>query len=290
MSDQLARIQSLLDLGRPEEAAQVAAEALTTDPDNAELLAARAEALVEFDPKSALEPAQRAVTLAPDQPLIMRSLLRVQWRAGKLQPALETADRLRTMAPEMPEAHAWRSGVLVSQIAASNRRVPKKRDLAEAKASAERAIEVAPWWPSAHVMLGRVLLIDGRADDATAAAGTALQLDPNSAMAHELMGDIHQMQGNIREAGDHYVSAGKASPDAGATSRLRELERPALIAGGIGAFFVARLLVTALRVSGSTPIVALVIIVAVVVGLYLLYRRRQAKARAALSTEARDVL
>lgn len=219
----IARIEALTALGRHEDAARHAAEAVTREPDNAWLHAAWAEAMIEFDPLSAVPQAQRALGLAPDQPEMLRTLVRAQWRAGGTAHALESVERLRAMAPGMAEAHTWRAALLVSSVWRHNRSAGV---LADAAASAREGLRLAPTWPNANLTVGRIHLLSGDARTAQLYIDQTLQLDPNYAPAHELLGDLHRIGGNVRAASDAYVRAGRADPTSDATGRLRQLLRP----------------------------------------------------------------
>ncbi|MEM9133484.1 MAG: tetratricopeptide repeat protein [Actinomycetota bacterium] len=292
MSSELARIRSLIELGRHEEAAAAAAEALTTDADNAELWAARAEALSKVEPKQALEPAQRAVAMAPDSPNVQRVLVQVNIRLDRVDEALAAIERLQTMVPHWPEPHTWRAVVLIRKIGKSKRSSPDKTLVAEARAAARRGVEAAPTWPNAHTVLGWTHLVVGEVEPARAAAATALQLDPNWADGHELMGDIHRQEGNVREAADAYVRAGKANPEHGATDRLREFQRPAAILGGVGVFGIW-LVVRALTVvgrSGVGPGVMVFLVSTAVVAVVAFYLIRRSRVQNQLSSEAQTVI
>lgn len=292
MNADQARIDSLIELGRHEEAAAAAAEALVLDPDNPDLLAAQAAALVGVDPKRALAPAERAVSMAPDSPEVLRVLIQVQISLDRPDDALASIERLQAMVPHWPEPNTWRAVVLIRKIGKSKRAVPDRKLVAEARAAATKGVQAAPNWPNAHTVLGWTHLVVDEIGPAKAAATRALQLDPNWADGHELMGDIHRFEGNVREAADAYVRAGKANPEDGASERLREFQRPAAILGGVGVlgiWLLLRVLLVAGR-SGVSTGVLVFFVSAAIVAVAAFYLIRRSRLQNQLSAEAQDII
>lgn len=78
---------------------------------------------------------------------------------------------------------------------------------AEAKTAAASALKINGQDPSAHVVVGRVALADGKADDALSEARAALGAMANSAAAKLLMADAYAKKGDIDLALEQYQAA-----------------------------------------------------------------------------------
>ncbi len=286
----LERVESLLALGRAEEAARTAEDALAHAPEDPFLLAALARARLEFAPDEAIGPARRAVHLAPAHPRVHLVLVRTLWRTGALRDAVAEVDRLIAQAPFMPEAHASRAGIIVENATMSGRRKAAAKYVDDARTSAERAVALAPDWPSGHVMAGRVALVGGNWLKARSHAKEALRLDPELAAAHELLGASAHASGDLNSAGDHFVRAGRLDPDQSTVDRLRSLRRPLGWGALIGFWVLYRVAVVSTRAANPPTWFWAVFglgVVATVGGVRWWIRRR---ARDELSAEARQVL
>lgn len=284
-ADVIARIESLLALGRDEEAAAMATTAITHEPDNADLHVLHSSAIVDVDPKRSLASAERAVALAPDRPAPLEALVRAQWRRRRYDDALESVARLKEMSPMRAHAHSWHAGILLSKHGA-----PSDNTLAEAEAAARRGVRLAPSWPTGHGLLAQVLFAADRLPEAQEEAEKTLELDPDNAMGHKLLGDIHKKRGDVRQASESYVAAGRADPDSGATDRLRKLQAPALLAGGF-ATYLFRTGLRIPRIDSSTMAVVVAVIVGVTLIVWYAWRQDNAKkTRSEMSEEARRIL
>ena len=80
-------------------------------------------------------------------------------------------------------------------------------DVSAAKSAAETALSVEPQDASTHVVYGKVLLADGKPDDAIRAAQSALKILPNAAGAKLLIADAYAKKGEIDLAVENYQNA-----------------------------------------------------------------------------------
>jgi superkiller protein 3 len=92
-------------------------------------------------------------------------------------------------------------------------------------ADAERAfaasLRIAPDNPRQLCRMADALYRQDKLDQAAAHLETALALDPNTAVAHSLLGDIFERKGQVPKAIEHFKAAVAAAPDlARAHSRL----------------------------------------------------------------------
>ena len=280
---ELARVHALLRLGRDQEAAQAAEEALAADPDDVDLLLALADAQAGFDPGAAVSAAKRAVERGPQDPDALRVLARCHWREGSLNLALEAVDAMMAIAPTMPEAHSYRAGILLQNATQHGR--PHKKTLAKAAESADRAVELAPNFAAAHYLRGQVALALKDRVTAERSARRVLAIDPEDSRGHELLGSIAEARGDVRTAGDHYLAAGRADPSSGAAERLASLSTPFKVGAGIALWLTYRVVVTLAR-NGQGIAAGVIAVVAVIVVLAALRWRRQ-QVDAALSEDAR---
>ena len=85
--------------------------------------------------------------------------------------------------------------------------------LGKARAYADRALELDPANPDAYITSGLVLLMEGRHDDAVAAARKAVQLAPGSADVAQLAGFILTPSGYPDEAASLIEKAMTLSPN-----------------------------------------------------------------------------
>lgn len=89
----------------------------------------------------------------------------------------------------------------------------KLYNLPEAVASAERAVEVAPWSWAAHMRLSDASRAAGRHIHALEAAREAVRLAPDQAQAHLSLALAHNALGEYDEAADGYRAALRLDPD-----------------------------------------------------------------------------
>lgn len=77
----------------------------------------------------------------------------------------------------------------------------------------EKGVEVEPYGPAVRFQLSRALMRLGRFDEAQKHLETAVDLDPNYADAHVLLGDVYRQQGELDKALAVYKRALELKPD-----------------------------------------------------------------------------
>jgi tetratricopeptide (TPR) repeat protein len=209
-----ARVGAAVALGRFDEVERLARDGLADAPDDEVLLASLAEALAEQDPDGskaeATELMGRAVAAAPFDPWVRRtasitcSLLEL-WREG-----LEHAEEAVRLAPNDAFSHIVLAERLIA--VASVQHWNTKQHLIRAAQHADLAIHLAPADGVTYLVAGRVRLALG--DDVAARYYTDLGmgLDPQHPLGHQLRGVLAMRAGNIGDAGDHYIAAGRLDP------------------------------------------------------------------------------
>jgi eukaryotic-like serine/threonine-protein kinase len=91
--------------------------------------------------------------------------------------------------------------------------LPPRQALQEAKSAAENALRLSSDLSEAHVSLGHVLVLhDWDWRHAEEEYQRAIALDPNSAQAHNLYGELLQVQGRTKEAVREAEKAGQLDP------------------------------------------------------------------------------
>ena len=215
----LARAQGLLELKRFDDAGSLLERLLGREPDNPLAWGLLAQAkLGADDPRDALEAAERAAALAPDDdwPHRLRSIALQQ--LGDDEGAISAAREAVAAGP-----HTWQA---YSRLAIALG--VAKRDLDEALASAELGVELGPHVPAAHYALG--VVHDRRGDHAEAERcfRQALELDPqhtpsHNALAARQLAASRGRPGNLAAAASGFRDAVRADPRSGVSGRNLEL-------------------------------------------------------------------
>jgi len=150
----------------------------------------------------ALEYAQRAVEIAPEQYYLRMTLARVLARLGRVQEALAQDEQAMRMDPDPARAH-YNFAVALMELG----KVP------EAARSFEQALQIKPEIPLAHDGLGSALYQMGRVPEAIKEFEAELRINPNYANAHNNLGNALQGQGRVSEAIEQYEQAVRLKPD-----------------------------------------------------------------------------
>ncbi len=212
------RARVLIKLRRYDEAAELAREALVRHPTDASLFDALANALIADDPDCALDAAEEAARIRPEDPVVLETLTRCLMAVERLPAALEVCKRLRSVGAHLPESHAHYAAILHTLGV----RWEKPRLVRAAYRSIRTAQELDPDLVYTHLVLGRMAFEEGDYGAAWAHTNKALWLDPDDVPARVLLGNIAERRGAYRVAGDHYLVAAKADPSSdGATSLAR---------------------------------------------------------------------
>ncbi len=123
---------------------------------------------------------------------------------GDLAGAVTEYEAARALAPDEPEAHLW-LGVLYEEQG--------RKD--EASKSFARARELLGNEVDFLVQRGMIYTQMGKAEATVADANAALALDPESAMAHFLLGGAFEAQGKVMEAYEEFERAAELADQAG---------------------------------------------------------------------------
>jgi len=173
----LRNAETLLDLGRQEQALRDAGAVLAREPGNADAHRIVGEALLELGRWSELTPLARdAVSSFPDDAWAWRLLALAQMETGHEADALHAADRLYALAPEVTFAVYTYARVLHAFGRA-----------ADALPALERALETQPDDIDLHLARASCLWTVGRAREARETAASALRIDPTNDDAQRIL-------------------------------------------------------------------------------------------------------
>lgn len=175
----LARIQSLIDVGRYAEARTRVTEYLAAEPSSVDGCCLLATCELELNaPAAAVRAAERAIRLAPSFDLAHR--LRALGLSANHVPldALDAAEEAVRLDPNDYVNHHTVALVLVRRSESLN-----PDEVVRAREAALRAVELAPHAPDAHIVAGLTAgLLKRRRDERTSYL-EALRLDPQNAIA-----------------------------------------------------------------------------------------------------------
>ena len=143
---------------------------------------------------------------------------RYEWNKGESQElaraALAAFDEALALDPSFAQAYASRSSVL--QALTRNAYLPYAEGFAQARAAAERAVELAPDTSDAYVALGRLAIgADWDWQKSEAALRKALELNPSNAAAYIVLAQLLSGLGRNNEAlaaADQAVSLDPLAP------------------------------------------------------------------------------
>ena len=193
----------LLQQGRADLAEPELRRALASDPDDADLHATLALALVDLDrARDALPEADRAVGLAPDVAIghYARAAAYLQLDDPKRAEAA-SRDALRIDADDV-DARVTLAAALLAR---------RKRD--EALAVAEEALALDPEHTGAANLRALALVQLDRRDEAARTVEGVLARDPENAVSHANQGWTLLHQGEVREAMASFKEALRLDPD-----------------------------------------------------------------------------
>ena len=274
-ADAAARIDTLIEVRRFEEATGVARAALAEAPSDPELLLrlARLDGLAgRWDDEIAH--AEAAMRVEPQREWAHR--MRAQGLLGKgwLADAELAARACSRLRPEEPLAYLPLLDVLTAMG-------EHDRGLAVLA----QALEVGP---GHHLVLYRGARLHkerGELGQALEMGRRALEIRPEWGDLHVLLGDILQEEGDVDAAAEHYVAAGKADPrDQRPRSRLRRLVGYGAVGVGALAFGMTYAVRGGLKEGlrgyedlglegiGGILVFALLMVVAIVFGLFIAYK------------------
>lgn len=215
--DAIRAVRALTRAGRAADALEWAGRALAAWPDDPDLLAECALALLEAQrPDDAVAMASRAVASAPDHARAHAALGEVhRLGTGRSQLAVEAFNRAIALDPANPEFFVGRAAAVLDLVGERPRPADRRRIapfLRSAVADVEHALALHPQMALAHVVHAKALLIEGRPLAAREAAARALAIDPTSALAHRIHGVALEGLGDVRAASASLASAVRLDP------------------------------------------------------------------------------
>lgn len=204
IDDCLQRAESLMDLHRPQEAADVLEGGLSTDPDEPVALAMLAAARLELDQAGpALAAAERATASAPDFEWAHRLRSVALADLSRHDEAVHAAVQAIRVAPELWQPHV--------QYALTAVRFPTlSHDALEA---ARRSVQIAPHRADPHFAVGVVADRLRRHEESEAAYRRALAIDPTHAGALNNLTSGRGFGLGLRDQLDGYAQALQHHPD-----------------------------------------------------------------------------
>ncbi len=186
----MSRGHALLAAGRPDLARDRFREALRDDPGNGVIHALLAVCLLsERDVKGARDASDRAIELAPDDPMVWRVHANVLNVSGAVDAGEEAATTAIRLAPSNAKGFEIRGRSRLS--------LGRPADALE---DIEHALSLTPDDSDIHALRALVLTRLGRGHEAEVAAADALSLDPESADAHAALGWRHLHAGRAQPA------------------------------------------------------------------------------------------
>ncbi len=203
LRQELARASAMLDVRRFDEASELLARVVSTEPESSRAWCLMARAHLGSDRYTeAIAAANRAVALDPADEWPHRLASNALVHLSNFPDALRAAHEACRLAPSY-----WQTHVCVAQAALA------AGQLHVATEAATRARALAPNEPDVHFLSGKVSLARGNLAEAREHQERALALDPAHSGAMNELGRIklrrHDTAGAIR----HFISAARATPE-----------------------------------------------------------------------------
>jgi superkiller protein 3 len=200
MTRDVERAQSLLTIGKFEEALEILGRAVADDPDDAYAWCLTAWAASSAGrPQQAIEAARTAVTIAPEWEYPYRQSAIAFWRYGHLTEAVDAAEKAVACDPTN-----WRCWQALSDMQR------RRGHLTESKAAARKAVELAPESADCWSALG--FAMQDEWDEAVAAYEQALKIDPERHMLLNDLAWVYMKQERVDEAEDLFRRALQIDP------------------------------------------------------------------------------
>ncbi|MBC3842283.1 tetratricopeptide repeat protein [Streptacidiphilus sp. 4-A2] len=270
----LQRARALLDLGRPEQAAALLAEALAEEPGNAEAWCAMARCRYsQRDYQGCLE--------ATGQALVARPGMVVAWRFRALALIeLEQWEEAWNAAGEAVrlEPEHWYGHMLVAKVLLANTSGRFHEEVAGPAAA--RARELAPHEPDTHFTIGLVFDRSNRPAEAEQSYREALRLAPEHRGARNQLALIQMRRGDNYGAVQGFAAVAATGEGAfRAGEHNLRVVTVRLIAPArwisLGSFFLSEFLVESQSTSGWPARIVCLAVVAAAWTVWLLWAVRQ---------------
>ena len=220
------RARHLLDIGRLDEARTTLAQGLAAQPSDPTLHLLMARAHHEAgEPAEALAAAERSIALEVNP--VALQLAGASHRAlGDYGAALASYDRAIAVEPEGARYHVGRALTLVAPFVDADE-TAEPADLADAVRSCGIAAGLDAELAVVPYTRGLIAMVEGDLPGAAHHLERSLELDPEFADGHRLLGTVRARQGMSRLASRHLAAAGRLDPtDHQPLSLLRRLARP----------------------------------------------------------------
>ncbi len=191
--------QAASDEGFPDLARRVADAGLRNLPDSAKLHFQRG--VLESDQDDAEAAArdfQAAQTLAPGAEIAYIAAAEQALYAGQMAEVIRAARE----GVQKGYQHYLLLTMLGEALLRSGATPDTPAEFQEAQAALEKAVAAPPGYSSAHIALGRVYLMLGRALDAVAQLEAARRLDPRNRAVYPPLGAAYQRSGQPQKAKD----------------------------------------------------------------------------------------
>lgn len=171
----LQRAETLIELGRSEQAVELLGKALASEPNDAKLWCQLARAQLGLGRnQEVLEAAGQAIALAPDDEYGHRLASYALSEFGKHRQAAQAARECVRLAPDRWATHARLAETLAFTV---------RGRWGHARRAAERAVALAPDEPNAHLALAMVAFQSGRRRQARKILQQVLRLQPDNHFA-----------------------------------------------------------------------------------------------------------
>ncbi len=184
---ELRRAESLIGVGRFDDAITALGRVVVVAPENAKAWCLMAQCFGALDRHQEMrQAADRAIAVAPQSEWAWRLRSTSLRGLGLLRDSLEAARQAVALGP-----HVWATHVTLADVLLlSDQREARK----EAYESAQRAMELGPTVPGTHNTMGRVLLSIGEHRLAEQHFQSAIALDPANSAAHTNLAitDLHK--------------------------------------------------------------------------------------------------
>lgn len=203
VAQRMARAYSYVDLGRWRDAASELGRVLAGAPQSAEALCLLAQCQLQLgDDHAARRAIESALAVAPDDEWAHRLHSLALQRLGMHREAVAAAWEAVRLAPQIADTH--------SRYAAALLQLGGPPDVA--RAAADRAVELAPHSPGAHVVQGVAAGCQGRVAEERDAYRRALALDPTHATALSNLAAIDANRGRLGGAARFLTAALRNDP------------------------------------------------------------------------------
>ena len=203
LAQRMARAYTYVDLGRWGDATTELGLVLAGDPQSAEALCLLAQCRLHLrDDSGARRAAESALAVAPESEWAHRLHSLALQRLGRHSEAVAAAWEAVRIAPQIADTH--------SRYAAALLQLGGPPD--QARAAADRAVELAPHSAGAHVVQGVAAGNQGRTTEERDAYRRALELDPTDATALSNLAAIDANRGRLGGASRFLTAALRNDP------------------------------------------------------------------------------